>query len=167
MDGRCPYVGEKVARRDGYLTKNFFGCFKKKFLRGTLLFFASVAAFAFCLFDFYALSHIALSSIIRVPIFALLSFLLFCLLEILFYLAPLCAWSELRLAEGVRIAFVLAVKHLPRSLLILAIALVLVVFSAWAPLATPFAITLFVLLSSLLVRPVFLSELPEVFPSTI
>ena len=106
-------------RRDGILNvfRDFFASFRENFKKATILFLIIIAAILFLIADIFILSQLHLLNSIIGSIYLLV--LIIIIVPALGYIYPLQAQFENSVLQTLKNAWIIAIMHLPTSLLII------------------------------------------------
>lgn len=116
------YVALKMARgEEGYVARSFFQSFRQNFKKSTVLWGLMAAMGIVLYFDFYFVSHVSSQAarFMTIP----LMFIGILLLMTSCYVFWILAWFENSMAKTVKYALMMAIAHLPYTLLIVILTL--------------------------------------------
>lgn len=129
-----------VNENEGYLLKSFFKSFKDNFKKATIVWLAIIISFIVLAVNLiFWIQFRSLAGYVSISIVMFLS-LLFLLTNN--YIFPLISSFNLSIKNSVIKSFVLALKYLPYSVLLLAISIIEIVVTIMSPIAIIFMIIL-------------------------
>lgn len=140
------YVTMKIVNEeDAYVAKNFFKSFKENFLQSTIIWIILGLFGGMIVWDFFLLpNHIDTNSSLYTGVFSVLCLVGFLTLMALVWVFPLQAKLENKIRNTFKNAFLLGFKHLPTTVLLIAILIAclwfattfLSLFFLWVMIAT-------------------------------
>lgn len=157
------YTVVKCVRRgepDPY--RNFFACFKQNFKTGALAGLVALALGVFGIFAYNALGIMSAAGVrAAFALYIAYTLLLIVLLGVVALMFPLLSRFTLRFSELFSRSFILAVRHLPSTLVVALLVLQLGIFTARYLYPLLFVPGLCALLSSLFFERIFLKYTPD------
>ncbi len=140
------YVTIKIVNdEDAYIAKNFFKSFRQNFLQSTIIWIIMALFGSMIVWDFFLLPNaISPDSSLYTGAFSILCFVSFLTLLVLVWVFPLQARLENKIRHTFKNAFLLGFRHLPTTLLLIAILIacvwiastILVLSFIWVMIAT-------------------------------
>lgn len=152
------YVTMKIVRdEEGYVFKGFFKSFKQNFVQGFLLEFIVAAAALILYFDIGVVNNWMTednSLLIRLLFFALIGFALICTVTVV-YIFPVLAKFDNPTKKVLVNSVMMAVKHLPNSVLMVVVIVAAGVSVYIYPIMIFFVIGLAAFINSFILRRIF------------
>ena len=110
-----------VDETDGYLFRNFFKAFKESFKKATIIW--SIILFAFFIIGVNLTFWVKYTSIAGYIPMSFILFILFLFLPTEIYVFPILSNFKKTIKETIKYAFIISIRYLPYSLIIIAISL--------------------------------------------
>ena len=132
------YVTLKMAKdEEGYITRSFFKSFKDNFIQATLIWVAFLVVFVIMFLDFriangQSMAEVLSDSVVSDVVIVAVLVMTIVILMTLTYVFPLLAQFDNTVVNTVKNAFLISIRHLPYTflmLLIMAIPVALIWFS--------------------------------------
>ena len=113
------FILKQYEEREGHVFRTFFTAFKKNFKQATIIFLLSIVAVIFFYVDYYAIFNFEIPPLLKIMSFGVITFLAIVVLIILVYIYPLTAFYKIQTRKAVKDAFLLGLKKLGFTFLII------------------------------------------------
>lgn len=132
------YVTMKMANdEDASIAKNFFKSFRENFRQSTIIWLIMLVIGAVLVSDYFIMPIMNLSDSMYSIMFGLFCLMALVYLMILVYLFPLQAKLENKVKDTFKNAVLLSIRHLPTSLLLVAVVIMIPVAMFWMGITIP------------------------------
>ena len=152
---------KKVSGREGYIFSGFFKSFAQNFLRSTAAFLLLAVLFALLIFNVLTVED--MENLVSVTLI-IQYFIFLQALFVMLYVFALISRFELRLFQAMRLAFLMANRHIVTTLLHLALLIILAVITYMLPFLIIFIMGLFCYLTSFRIVKIFRKHRPDFDP---
>lgn len=132
------YVTMKMANdEDATIAKNFFKSFRENFRQSTIMWLIMLVIGAILVADYFIMPIMNLSESMYSIMFGLFCLMALVYLMVLVYLFPLQAKLENKIKDTFKNAILLSIRHLPTSILLVAVVIMIPLVMFWMGITIP------------------------------